>query len=56
MYWGIHRISLLGLRRLRRNLLAMGPVPEPVGKRLLLGQTSGGSGRVRCALGAQPGG
>ena len=45
MYWGIHRISLLGLRRLRRNLLAMGPVPRPVGQRLLLSRMSGGSSR-----------
>ena len=36
LYWSIHRRRLLGLRRLRRNLLAMGPVPGSVGLRLLL--------------------
>ena len=50
MRWSIHRRRLLGLRRLLRNLLAMGPVSEPVGQRLLLSQTSGGSSRVRCTL------
>jgi hypothetical protein len=53
LFWGIHRSWLLGLRRLLRNLLAMGPVPGPVGQRLLLGQTSGGCRRVRCALKAE---
>ena len=36
LYWSIHRRRLLRLRRLRRNLRAMGPVPGSVGLRLLL--------------------
>ena len=35
--WRIFRRRLLGLRRLHRNLLAMGPVPGSVGLHLLLG-------------------
>ena len=38
MHWSRHRSRLLGLRRLRWNLLAMGSVPGPVGLRLLLNQ------------------
>jgi hypothetical protein len=38
LHWSRHRSRLLGLRRLLRNLLAMGSVSGPVDLRLLLSQ------------------
>jgi hypothetical protein len=37
---------VLGLRRLLRSLLAMGPLTGPVGQRLLLGQTTNQNPRL----------